>query len=72
VAYYHTISDAHIYLDQVEAARAMLATEPLPLPTVRLNDAGRRVTDIHDFRAEHFELSDYRANPAIRGILVAT
>lgn len=72
VAYYHTISDAHIYLDQVEAARAMLATEPLPLPTVRLNDAGRTVTDIHDFRAEHFELSNYRANPAIRGIPVAT
>lgn len=72
VAYYHTISDAHIYSDQVEAVREMLATEPLPLPTVRLTHAGREVTDIHDFRKEHFELLDYRANPPIKRIPVAT
>jgi thymidylate synthase len=30
------------------------------------------VTDIHDFRAEHFELSDYHPHPAIAGIPVAT
>ena len=68
VAYYHTISDAHIYTDQVDAVRAMLATEPRPLPTVTLNEAGRAVTDIHDFRAEHFELADYHPNPAIGAI----
>jgi thymidylate synthase len=72
VAYYHTISDAHIYVDQVDAVREMLATDPLPLPTVRLTDAGRAVGDIHDFRMEHFELSDYRANPPIKSIPVAT
>lgn len=72
VTYYHTISDAHIYIDQVNAVRQMLATEPRPLPTVRLNDAGRAVSDIHDFRAEHFDLSDYHPNPGIGGIPVAT
>jgi thymidylate synthase len=72
VAYYHTISDAHIYTDQVEAVQAMLATEPRPLPTVSLNAAGLAVTDIHDFRADHFELADYHPNPAIRAIPVAT
>ena len=72
VAYYHTISDAHIYTDQVGAVRAMLATEPRPLPTVTLNAAGRAVTDIHDFRAEHFELADYHPNPSIRDIPVST
>jgi thymidylate synthase len=72
VAYYHTISDAHIYTDQVDAVRVMLATEPRPLPTVTLTPAGRAVTDIHDFRAEHFELADYHPNPAIRAIPVAT
>ena len=50
----------------------MLATEPRPLPTVTLNGAGRAVADIHDFRAEHFELSDYHPNPPIRTIPVAT
>jgi len=72
VAYYHTISDAHVYVDQIDAVRRMLATEPLPLPTVHLNDAGRAVEDIHDFRAEHFELSDYKPNPRIGTIPVAT
>jgi thymidylate synthase len=72
VAYYHTISDAHIYEDQVGAVERMLATEPLPLPTVHLNDRGRAVTDIHDFRAEHFDLTDYHPHPGIRGIPVAT
>jgi thymidylate synthase len=72
VTYYHTISDAHVYLDQVAAVTTMLATEPLPLPTVTLNDAGRAVTDIHDFRADHFELTDYQRHPFISAIPVAT
>ena len=71
VTYYHTISDAHIYVDQIGAVQRMLATEPRRLPTVRLNDAGRAVTDIHDFRAEHFDLSDYEPNPGIGAIPVA-
>jgi len=63
--YYHTISDAHIYEDQTEQVRAMVAREPRRLPTVHLNDAGRRVNDIHDFRAEHFDLGDYDPHPAM-------
>lgn len=65
-AYYHTISDAHIYQDQVERAETMVAREPRPLPTVWLNEDGRAVTDIHDFRAEHFELGDYDPHPGLR------
>jgi thymidylate synthase len=72
VTYYHTISDAHIYVDQVEAVRKMLATDPRPLPAVQLTEAGKKVTDIHDFRAEHFELLDYYPNPSIGAIPVAT
>jgi thymidylate synthase len=30
------------------------------------------VNDIHDFRAEHFELSDYHPHPSITGIPVLT
>jgi thymidylate synthase len=65
-AYYHTISDAHIYSDQVERVRTMLAREPRRLPTVDLTEAGRAVKDIHDFRAEHFELADYDPHPGLR------
>jgi thymidylate synthase len=69
--YYHTISDAHIYEDQVDSVRLMLEREPRPLPTVHLNDAGRAVTDIHGFRGEHFDVADYDPHPAIARIPVA-
>jgi thymidylate synthase len=65
-AYYHTISDAHVYSDQVDRVREMLAREPRRLPTVELNAEGRDVKDIHDFRAEHFEVTDYDPHPGLR------
>jgi thymidylate synthase len=71
VAYYHTISDAHIYADQADSARVMLEREPRRLPTVQLNELGRKVTDIHEFRPEHFDLSDYDPHPAIPAIPVS-
>jgi thymidylate synthase len=70
-AYYHTISDAHIYEDQVDSVKLMLGREARRLPTVTLTGAGRKVSDIHDFRAEHFELSDYDPHPAISAIPVS-
>lgn len=63
--YYHTISDAHIYEDQLDQVRVMVDREPRRLPTVHLNEAGRAVTDIHDFRAEHFELTEYDPHPGL-------
>jgi thymidylate synthase len=71
VAYYHSISDAHIYADQVDAVQVMLARPAGRLPTVTLTGAGRQVTDIHDFRAEHFALSDYDPHPSIPAIPVS-
>ena len=44
----------------------MLEREPRRLPTVHLTQAGPAVTDIHDFRAEHFELTDYEPHPGSR------
>jgi len=64
--YYHTISDAHIYEDQIEVVRSLVEREPRRLPTVVLTEAGRAVSDIHDFRAEHFELTDYDPHPPAR------
>ena len=71
VAYYHTISDAHIYSDQLAHVEVMLGREERRLPTVTLTQAGRQVDDIHDFRAEHFELADYEPHPSIPGIPVS-
>lgn len=72
VEYVHWIQYAHIYVNQLPHVEQMLAREPRPLPTLRLNEAGRAVGDIHDFRAEHFEIDDYDPHPAIAGIPVLT
>jgi len=71
-SFYHTMSDAHIYADQVEHVTPMLARSARRLPTVRLTTAGQAITDIHDFRREHFELSDYDPHPSIPRIPVST
>src|SRR5215510_9447154 len=71
VAYYHTISDTHVYENQRNAVTVMLEREPRRLPTVQITQDGRKVTDIHEFRAEHFEVSDYDPHPAISSIPVS-
>jgi thymidylate synthase len=72
VEYVHWIQYAHIYVNQLDHVDEMLTREPRALPTLRLNEAGLRVTDIHDFRGEHFEISDYYPHPGIRDIPVLT
>jgi thymidylate synthase len=59
------IDDAHIYLNQVEAVRAMLATTPRPFPTVHLDP---EVQDIFAFRAHHFAVTDYHPQLSRRRI----
>jgi thymidylate synthase len=71
VAYYHTISDAHVYENQAASAEAMVARPARTLPTVSLSAAGEKVDDIHAFRAEHFELADYDPHPSIPAIPVS-
>jgi thymidylate synthase len=66
--YIHTISDAHIYVDQLEFVSEMLSRSPRVLPTMKLVNPP---DNIFDFRKEHFELSDYDPHPAIKGIPVA-
>ncbi len=72
VEYVHWIQYAHIYVNQLGHVEEMLTREPRRLPTLRLTEAGRRVRDIHDFRGEHFEITDYEPHPAIRDIPVLT
>lgn len=66
--YVHTISDAHIYVDQVPAVQTMLVREPKPFPTMQLT---RKTDDLFAFRASDFELLDYNPHPGIKGIPVA-
>ncbi len=66
--YIHTVSDAHIYVDQVPAVEIMLTREPKIFPTMKINPDKK---DIFDFRKEDFELSDYTPHPGIKAIPVA-
>jgi thymidylate synthase len=66
--YIHTISDAHIYVDQMPAVDTMLERESKPFPMMKINTDK---TDLFSFRIEDFELSEYEPHPGIKGIAVA-
>jgi thymidylate synthase len=59
----HTLSDTHIYLDQVDAMKELITREPRKLPRVKINPD---VKNIFDFKYEDFELVDYDPHPPIK------
>ena len=66
--YVHTISDAHIFVNQIPAVEEMLKRETRPLPTMKLNP---KVKDLFAFRYTDFTLTDYHPHEAIKKIPVA-
>lgn len=66
--YVHSISDAHIFVDQIPAVEKILARESRPFPTMKINTEKH---ELFDFRKEDFELFDYDPHPGIKGIPVA-
>ncbi len=64
----HSISDAHIFVDQIPAVETMLAREARPFATMTMNKDKK---NLFDFRREDFTLSDYNPHPGIAGIPVA-
>lgn len=64
VEYVHTFSDAHIYESQFENVKILISREPRKLPTVTLDQkAVQPISDIRDFRPEHFKIEDYDPHP---------
>jgi thymidylate synthase len=66
--YVHTISDAHIYVNQVDAVKTMLEREPLPFPGMKLTSESK---DLFAFRQSDFEVFEYQPHPGIKNIPVA-
>jgi thymidylate synthase len=60
----HSLADSHIYLNHVEAVRAQLERDPLPLPQLQITDRGQQTID--DFLFDDFELLNYQSHKAIR------
>lgn len=63
----HSFSDAHIYVDQVEAVKEMLSREPRKFPLLVMNPR----SNFFDVRPGDFNISDYNPHPAIANIPVA-
>jgi thymidylate synthase len=58
----HTLGDAHLYSNHLDAVRLQLEREPRPLPTMRLSGAPQSILD---FRFEDFKLENYDPHPSI-------
>lgn len=56
----YTFSDVHVYGVQKPFVEELISREPFPFGKMTLEPG---ITDIHDFRAEHFTLSEYSAHP---------
>lgn len=59
----HTFGDLHLYSNHLEQAREQLTRQPRTLPHMHLDSS---VTDLFDFRFEHFELRNYDPHPHIK------
>ncbi|MBI2482437.1 MAG: thymidylate synthase [Candidatus Vogelbacteria bacterium] len=71
IHYVHSMSDAHIYIDHVDAVELMLDREPRCFPDINLTEEGKGIGSIFDLRAKHFELEDYNPHPGIKNLTAA-
>jgi len=59
----HTLGDAHVYLNHVEALNTQLEREPKPFPKLVIK---RKVENIEDFKFEDFAMEGYEFHPPIK------
>ena len=59
----HTMGDAHLYSNQIAAAKIILTRVPYDLPKLEIVTP---IVDIDTITPEYFRLSKYRYHPAIR------
>ncbi|XP_046548512.1 thymidylate synthase-like isoform X4 [Haliotis rubra] len=59
----HTIGDAHVYVNHIEALKEQIKREPKAFPTFKMK---RTVETIDDFTMEDFEIVGYNPHPQIK------
>ncbi|CCE64967.1 hypothetical protein TPHA_0J01450 [Tetrapisispora phaffii CBS 4417] len=59
----HTLGDAHVYKDHIDALKEQISREPRTFPKLKIT---RKVTDIDDFKYEDFEIVDYNPHARIQ------
>ncbi|KAH3674907.1 hypothetical protein WICMUC_002980 [Wickerhamomyces mucosus] len=58
----HTMGDAHVYSDHVEALKEQIQRQPFEFPKLKIK---RDVKDIDDFKYEDFEILGYQSHSKI-------
>lgn len=61
--YVHSFADAHIYENQIDDMRELVGRSPKVFPTLHLDPS---VSNLFDFRVEHFSLKEYFPHPAMK------
>lgn len=59
----HTMGDAHVYKDHIDALKEQIGRTPRNFPTLQIK---RDVKDIDDFKLDDFEISDYNPHNVIK------
>lgn len=63
----HTLGDAHVYLDHIDALKEQLTRTPRDFPKLNINaERLKEIKNIDDFKFEDFEISDYNPHGAIK------
>ena len=63
----HTLGDAHIYHEHLEAVQTQLQRSPYPLPRLVLDP---KIKSIDAFKMQHIQLEDYQYHAAIRAPMI--
>ena len=58
----HTLGDAHLYMNHLDQAREQISRDPLPLPTLKLDES---IMDIDGFTFDDIEVIGYEHHPHI-------
>lgn len=59
----HSFVDAHIYENQIPLMEELITRESRRLPTMKVDLS---ITDLFDFRIEHFSIEDYEPHPGLK------
>ena len=59
----HTIGDAHIYQNHLDAMQEQLQRQPMPFPRLRVVRRGQK--GVEDYQASDFVLEGYESHPKL-------
>ncbi|KAI2883182.1 hypothetical protein CBS76997_9271 [Aspergillus niger] len=62
----HTLGDAHVYLDHVDALKEQIEREPVAFPEVRIKREDRGSGVVDGWKEEEFEVIGYKPHKAIK------